>query len=60
MLTKEYLALRAGRMLVGKHLNKGHGDYVIFDETGKEYTLPWKEVYEILSKMIVEREGDAE
>ena len=59
-MTKDYLALRAGRMLVGKHLNKGHGDYVLFDDDGKEYTLSWKEVYEILSKMIDEKEGDAE
>ena len=57
MITKEYLALRAGRMLVGKHMNKVHGNYVMFDDE-KEYELPWNEVYEILTKMIDEKEQE--
>ena len=59
MITNEYLALRAARMLVGKYIDKGHGGYT-FDDNGTDYSLSWVEIYEILTKMIEKKEGAEE
>lgn len=56
MITNEYLALRAARMLVGKYIDKGRGGYT-YDDNGTDYSLSWVEIYEILTKMIEKKEG---
>lgn len=56
MITNEYLALRAARMLVGKYIDKGRGGYT-YDNNGTDYSLSWVETYEILTKMIEKEEG---
>ena len=61
MITKESLAIRASKMLVGKHMAEhSEYEYAIYDEKWNEYSLPWTEIYETLTKMVKEKENEEE